>query len=545
MTRNAEDGRQALAGAGVRRREFVAGAGALAGLVLLPGCGADQSSAGGGTLVVAIDETLENLDPATNIEFAFGLRPVYETLLTLKDDTASETKPGLASSVEANRDKSVWTFRLQDGVLFHDGTRCDAKAVKETITRSVTLKGGIGYLWGLEDADKQITVVDPQTLRFDLGTPHPVYDLEVASQYGFWLPSPTAAKKHSAGPEDQGHKWLQSHPVGTGPYRLTANDPGQQVTYTKFGKYWRGWRGNHFDRVIVRTIPEHSTRRQLLERGEVQAIVPGTPEDTVKLREDPRFTVADGLTYQVQYFALGSYGPLADPRARLAMNHAWDRQGYISDIQRDTVMPTHGVFPDLLPTTDQTIENPEYDLQKAKQLFDAAGVREGTEFTVEIFTGYGVEATQLLQQSLSQIGLKLKIVEKSYSAFIADYFSDAPAEQRANMYFFSWWPNYGHPYDWSWVLYSKDAWGSAGANVGFYSNPEVDKLIASMYNAPFGPELEQKSHRLQRILSSEDPPWIPTAQIPDHFAFQKEIKGHVSSPVYILTLDLHALHRDA
>ncbi|MGH2658782.1 MAG: ABC transporter substrate-binding protein [Actinomycetota bacterium] len=540
----------------VTRRRFLAGAGlGLAG-VALSACtgGSNEPTTRGSTppglggrdprtLVVAVDAAIENLDPATNVEWAYGLQPVYDTLVKLDGTSTEATIPWLAESLESNADATVWTARLRQGVTFHDGTELDANAVKEAITRTATQKGGLGYVWAFDDPDGQMTVEDPLTLRFSFPYARPFFNVETSGQYGFWIPSPTAARQHSEGPADQGHEWLQANPVGTGPYTVTRNDPGQEIVFERFDGYWGGWSGDHFDRVITRTIPESSTRRQLLEQGEADITWAGTADDTIELGEDPRFVVTDAPTLVMEYVALGSYGPLADPRARQGLNHAFDRKGYLEGVMLGTLDEPHGVFPDLLATADTSIQAPAYDLQKAKQLLDAAGVTEGTELSYEYFTGFGDDVGELLQASLAEIGINLRLVERSFSAFVADYFSDAPPEQRSNMYFFSWWPNYNHPFDWAWVLYHSDAGGSAGGNAGLYSNKEADGLIDAMWNAPIDADLESTSSRVQEILTVEDPAWIPVAQEPTHLYVRNDVGGLILNPVYVLTLDMYQLHR--
>lgn len=538
------------------RRRFLASAGiGIAGVTLSACTRGRRTPSGTGTappplgdrdprtLIVAVDAAVENLDPATNVEWAYGLQPVYDTLVKLDGTSTSETIPWLAESLEPNDDATVWTCRLRDGVMFQDGTRCDARAVKDAATRIATQKGGLGYVWAFDDPDAQMRVEDPRTLLFEFPYARPFFNIETAGQYGFWIASPAAAAEHSQGPNDQGHEWLQANPVGTGPYLVAQNDPGQEIVFERFPDYWGGWSGEHFDQVITRTIPEPSTRRQLLEQGEADIIWPGTADDTVGFGEDPRFTVTDAQTLVMEFVALGDYGPLADPRARQGLNHAFDRQGYLEGVMRGTLDEPHGVFPDLLATADTSIQTPGYDLQKAKQLLDAAGVTEGTELTYEYFTGFGDDVGELLQASLAEIGIRLRLVERSFSAFVADFFSDAPPEQRPNMYFFSWWPNFNHPFDWAWVLYHTDAGGSAGGNASLYSNREADGLIDAMWNAPIDADLQSTSSRLQEILTLEDPAWIPVAQEPTHLYVRNDIEGLILNPVYVLTLDMYQLYR--
>ena len=487
MSRKAESQLQTSMRHAWSRRDLLIGGTAMAGAAALPWRLAeaqDLPSLNGRdpkTLVVAVDASVDNLDPATNIEWAYGLRPVYDTLVELKEGSTTEIQPRLAEEVTSNDDGTVWTFRLRKGVRFHDGTDCDAAAVKAAITRSIYLPVGIGFLWEIEDPESQIEVLDSHTLRFTFPDVRPLFGLEVAGQYGFWIASPTAAEANSKGEEDLGSEWLKANPVGTGPYKMESNEPGQQVVLAKNPDYWGGWETPHFERIITQTIPLAGTRRQLLEEGAVDLIWPGTPEDTEALGKDPRFVVTDAPTLTMQYVALGNYGPLADPRARQAINLAFDNEAFIRDVVRDTQDVPVGAFPMKLQTADTDTKTLGFDLGEARALLDAAGVAPGTELTYEYFTGFGNVAGELLQAWLAEIGITLKLVEKSFSGFIADYFSDAPAEERANMYFFSWWPGVDHPFSYAFQLFHSGGWGSLGGNAGYYKNEEAEGLIDAMY----------------------------------------------------------------
>ena len=190
----------------MQRRSFLRGASTLAATAALPVGRAMAQSAdlAGRDPKTLVDATVGNLDPATNVAWAYGLRPVYETLTQLDGSDTRTVAPSLATAWQSNPDGSSWTFALAAGATFHDGTPCDAAAVKAAVTRLMTRPTGQGSTWQITDPAVQITVVDAATIRFDLGTPRPFFDRQVSSQYGFWIASPTAAEGHSTGSDDMG-----------------------------------------------------------------------------------------------------------------------------------------------------------------------------------------------------------------------------------------------------------------------------------------------------------------------------------------------------
>jgi peptide/nickel transport system substrate-binding protein len=501
------------------------------------------------TLVVAVDAFNGDFDPASAYVLSEALiwRGVYETLVRLKGDSASEVEPLLADTWESNAAKSAWTFHLHPGIKFSDGTPLDAQAVKDNYVRTITLELGTSTILSpfLPDPAKNIVVVDPATIRFDLASPTPHFDLVLAAQYGTGIVSPKAFKDHSKGPKDQGHEWLQSNAVGTGPFVMQTFAPGDQVVLVQNPSYWRGWTGSHFNKVIIRSIPETSTRRQLLESGDVDIAYAGTPEDTAALRADSRFVVGDFKNLDMTYVILGEYGPLAKPEARQAMNYLFPYDDFLKSVQKDTLEAAHGVIPDLLMTHDDSIQPYQTDLPKAKALFTQAGVAPGTELTYEYYTGFGKEAGLVLQQQLELVGLKLKLIEKEYSAYNADLTTDRPVAQRANMYYWGWWPDYNAPSDYSWILFSSDAAPDKCAcyNSGYYKNSRVDQIINDGFGETDDAKLAASFREAQNVLANTDPAWIPVGQQLDETYFRSDIRGQVFNPLYILTWDYYALSR--
>jgi len=503
------------------------------------------------TLVVAVDAFNADFDPASAYLLSEALiwRGIYESLVRLKGDSATEVEPLLADTWDHNADASSWTFHLHPGVKFSDGTALDAAAVKANYVRTIGLELGTNLIIGsfIADAAKDIVVVDPQTITFKLSGPTPHFDVVMAAQYGTGIVSPKVFADHSTGDKDQGHEFLQSNAIGTGPYVMAAGalKPNDQVELVQNPNYWRGWSGTHFKKIIIRSIPEASTRRQLLESGDVDIAYAGSAEDTAAVRANPGFKVGDFKNLDMTYIILGAYGPLAKPEARQAMNYLFPYDDFLNGVMKGTLERAHGVFPDLLATHDQGVFEYTTNVDKAKSLLATAGVAPGTELTYEYYTGFGKEAGLVMQAQLEKAGLKLKLVEKDFSAVNSDLTTDRPVDQRANMYYWGWWPDYNAPSDYSWILFNTDAAPDACPcyNSGYYKNARVDDIINKGFTQTDDTALAKDFKEAQDILVQQDPAWIPVGQQLDDTYFRSDLAGQVFNPLYILTWDYYALSR--
>jgi peptide/nickel transport system substrate-binding protein len=501
------------------------------------------------TLVIAVDAFSGDFDPASSYLLAQGLlwRGTYDSLVRLKGNSASEVEAALATSWESNADKSAWTFHLRPDVKFTDGTPFDASAVKTAYTRTIKIALGTQLILGsfVTDPDKQIVVVDPMTVRFDLGRSVANFDLVLAAEWGTGIASPKVFTDHSTGSKDQGHEYLASHAVGTGPYKLTSIEPDNQVVLDQNPDYWGGWDGSHFKKVIIRQVPDGATRRQLIESGDVDIAIASTAEDTAAIAADARFYEPNQQNLAMDYVIMGDYGKLAKPEARQAMTYLWPYDDYIGTIAKGQAARPNSVLPDLLVNSVKDFA-PKTDLDKARTLFDTAGVAQGTTFSFEYYAGFGKEAAQVLQAQLEQVGMHLDIQEKAFGAFNSDLTTDRPVDQRADMYFWGWWPDYNDASDYTWILFNSDAAPDKCPcyNSGYYSNADVDKIINDGFTEADPTKLAASFKEAQRIMGQDvDPPIIPVGQPIDTTYYRIDIKGQVSNPLYIFTWDFYGLNR--
>ena len=499
------------------------------------------------TLVYAVDNFTPDFDPASYYvnSPAHLTRSMYEGLLSMKPGSVSETQPALATSYKSTADYTSWTFSIRQGVTFWDGTPLDAATIKAAYVRSIGLALGAGSVIGtfVSDPQKQIVVVDPATLRFDLGQPVSYFNLVVASIWGTGVTSPKVMN-HSTGSSDQGHQWLQSNAAGTGPYMLQSVEPGTQAVLVRNPNYWGGWKPNQFKKVIIQQIPDGSSRREALQTGAIDmAVNSENAQDTVAVLGDHRFDVAKTLAMWMQFVVLGQYGPLATPEARQAVNYLYPSKAYVSSIMKDTVAPAHGCFPRQMATADPNAYTFPTDIDKAKQLFAKAGVAPGTTFSYEYYTGYGNLLGAIMQVQFQKAGMVLKLVEKAFSAFNADQTTPRPIDQRPNMFFWSWYPDYNQPADYLWPIANSAGEPPTAYNSGYYNNPTVDKAINDGYFQPDATKLQQTFAQVQDIINRQDPLWVPVDQTYDNTYTRNDIGGLVPNPLTGGVEDLYPLHR--
>ena len=496
------------------------------------------------TLVVAMDAFTNDFDPASYfllsaIVPSFG---VYDSLMRMKGNSPIDTEPWLAEKITTNANKSVWTFSLRPGVKYSDGTPLTANTVKAAYDRTLTANLGAGSTLGhYITSAKQIVAKDPGTLVLDLGVPVPKFDLIAASQYGMGIVNPNVVAQQGK----NAHTYLATHSAGSGAYMVESVVPGSQITLVQNPHYWGGWSGSHFKKIIILQVPENSSRREGMESGDFDIAFPSTPQDTAALRSTPGIFVGNTEVLGMDYVILGQFGPLADPRARQAVNLLFPIDQYVSSVFKNTIATPVSMLPNKMLYTVAGSYTPKVDVSKAKSLLLQAGVKPGTQLTYEFYTGQGDQAGLLLQSQLALVNLDVKIVEKAYTAFVNDISSPLPVSKRPDMAYWFWWPEFNSPADFAFPILSNQAMPNNHLfNGGYYNNAAVNKAINDGFtDAGNDTLMKQLWGEAQTVMGSQDPPWLPLGQIIDTSYLRTDIKGYVANPVYVQSYDFYALSR--
>lgn len=268
-----------------------------AGALLLAGCGAGNqgggSAAPGDTLRVPFSFDMQVPDPDVFFQ-AEGLNvtmAAYEGLLRHTPNAESpDIEPWLAESYTESDDGLSYTFKLREGVTFHDGTPLDAEAVKFSFERRKAVNAGPAQsLFAFDSVD----VVDPLTVQINLTQPSSEFIPFLASAYGQKILSPTAVKEHETN-GDMAQGWLSTHSAGTGPYEISSFSSGG-YDLTAYDGYWGDKPG--FPKVHISIDPSFTSQVLQLENGNLDVLTHGVPTADLTRLQDKGFAITTEPTF--------------------------------------------------------------------------------------------------------------------------------------------------------------------------------------------------------------------------------------------------------
>jgi peptide/nickel transport system substrate-binding protein len=320
--------------------------------------------------------------------------------------------PGLAESWSVSKDGLVYEFVLRPGVKFHNGDPVTADDVKFSFER---YRGVASRL--LKERVPMVEVVDARHVRFRLKEPWPdfmTYYGSLATGAGWVVP-----KKYLEKVGDDGFK---KAPVGAGPYKFVAFNPGIELVLEANEQYWR--KTPSVKRLVLKAVPDEATRLAMLKRGEADVVYLLQAE----LAEDARRTA--GLTLRPTPIVSTHWlvfldqwdpkSPWADRRVRLAANHAIDRQAMNDAITLGFSRITWSIIPQ---SFDFFWQPPAYayDPALAKRLLAEAGYPNGFDagdFWCEPATATMSEATA---NFLGAVGIRTRLRPLERAAFFKSY----------------------------------------------------------------------------------------------------------------------------
>ncbi|PYN77553.1 MAG: hypothetical protein DMD96_23405 [Candidatus Rokuibacteriota bacterium] len=286
----------------------------------------------------------------------------------VKPMPAGISTPSLAESWSVSKDGLTYDFVLRKGAKFHNGDPVTAEDVKFTFER---YKGAAARV--LKDKVKEIQVAAPNRVRFVLKEPWPDF-------MAFYGTSATGAawivpKKYV---EKVGEEGFKKAPVGAGPFKFVSFNPGVELVLEAFPDYWR--KPPQVKRVVMRSIPDESTRAAAVKTGEVDIAYLFGGAVAEELRRSPGVKITAPLLYGIYWLDfLDQWDPKSpwhDRRVRQAASLAIDRAAINQAEMLGLGKATGGFVP---PEFDFAlrIDPPPLDPKRAKQLLAEAGYPNG------------------------------------------------------------------------------------------------------------------------------------------------------------------------
>jgi peptide/nickel transport system substrate-binding protein len=317
--------------------------------------------------------------------------------------------PSLAEAWSESDDGLMYEFKLRQGVTFHNGDPLTAEDVKFSMARY----SGVGATLFKEKL-KAIEIVDAHRVRLHLKEPWPdfmTYLGTPASGLAWIVP-----KKYLEQVGDDGFK---KHPIGAGPYKFVSQKQGIELVLEAHESYWR--KTPHVKTLIMRNIPDDSTRLAMLKTGEadIAYAMMGAMAEEVKRDAKLKLAHSEGQGVFFIYFneQADPKSPWHDLRVRQALNYAIDRQA-LSEQQTLGVSPPTGNIVARALEFALPVEAYPYNPQKAKQLLKEAGYPNGFD-AGEIASGppYHMLAEGVANY-LQAVGIRIKVRPMERAALI-------------------------------------------------------------------------------------------------------------------------------
>lgn len=417
-----------------------------AAIALLPVAALAQTS-------VTIGMQLEppNLDPTGGAAAAIDevvYANIFEGLTRYQAD--GSIAPALAQRWDISEDGTQYTFYLQQGVTFHDGTTLDAGDVKFSLDRARaedSTNAQKALFAGIEAVD----VIDDLTVKVTLSAPNGAFITNMA-----WGDAVILAPESA----DQ----AATKPVGTGPFRLDRWVQGDRIEIVAYPDYWG--EKPALESATFRFISDPTAAFAAVMGEEIDAFpVFPAPENLAQFEADPRFKVVVGSTEGETILATNNKSEkLMDVRVRKAIAHAINRQDIIDGAMFGFGTPIGTHFPPHNPDYVDLTAKSAYDPELSKQLLAEAGV-ENLTLTLKLPPpSYARRGGEIIAAQLREVGIETEISNLEWAQWLEQVFR-------------------GKDFDLTIVSHTEPADINIYARPDYYfqyDNPEFQKLIEDL-----------------------------------------------------------------
>ncbi|WP_003539706.1 ABC transporter substrate-binding protein [Desulfotomaculum nigrificans] len=444
-------------------------------------------------VIYGLAEPIKTLDPAeaSNSAEAKVLVNIFEGLVRYKANS-TEIEPALATDWEISPDGRSWVFHLRRGVVFHDGTKFNAQAVKFSVERQLhplkkdTMTYG-SFTFGMV---KSVEILDDYTVKFNLNAPYSPFLRNLAMPWAAPIVSPGAVTKY-------GEEFYR-HPVGTGPFYL-ADWRNDTPVLLANDHYWGGT-----PRIksvgFANLAPEDCAAA--IKSGKITLADINSQENlTAK-----NITVISQPGISLNYLGLfNNRPPFNNDKVRRAVCMAVDRQAIAEKLFANRRLAANSVLPPKVLGYSENLKPYSGGPQKARALLSNYGYPDGVDITLITYDCQrpynplgGKELAQIIKDQLAQAGIRVKI-----KAYAWHEFKTALRNQSGDAFLFGWVGDNLDPDNFLYTLLSSSQ--IKQTNLTHYKNSEVDRLISAAQKELNEKTRERLYFHAQQIILQDTP----------------------------------------
>lgn len=510
---------------------------ALSATMLFSGCGEEEEKekeAGakeGGTFNYCLVTDPVSLDPA-QLQESQGIevgKQIYDGLMD-NDPETMELVPAMAESYETNDDASVFTFKLKEGVLFHNGRECtandfvyswnrvcDPATASEVAYHMSPILGFDEFQAGEATELEGVKALDDYTLEVTLA--YPYADFVYHTAHPVFSPIPKEVV------EEVGNENFTENPVGTGPFMFKEWVHEQQIKVEKFADYYG--EPAFLDGVLFKIYMDEETAYQDFKAGTLDdAQIPQGQFETAAAEYGDRalFTPMLGIYYYG--FNMNTEPWKSSKELRQALNWGVDRQTLCDVVMEGQRDPATGIVPPGIPGYQANAMEYKYDTDKAKELLEVGGFPEGQglpQLTLGYNTGVGHDTiAQFIQGNLAEVGVNFNIEGYEWGTYL-----DLIQAEQITFFRLGWLTDYPIMDNFLYPLFYS---ANAGVdNMSQYNNPEVDALLDEARSTADEDERLELYREAERMIL-DDAPIIPLMFYKTSRVYGDNIGGYIRTP---------------
>jgi peptide/nickel transport system substrate-binding protein len=479
--------------------------------------------------------SVDNLNPLSAGGDYHWLNKIYNHLVTYNVEY-TEVVPDLAESWEVSDDSLTWTFKLREGVKWHDGGDFTADDVAFSIavcidpatggcskaSQLVSIAGAQEFIDGTAETISGIEVVDPTTIAITTIAPNAPFLDTLAETWILQEASVSQVPREELGKSD----YWSTVAIGTGPFKLTTHEPGQFTELARNEEYFRG--APVLERLIRREFKDPAAALLALENGEID-LAYVTADEVERLRQNPDLTVIAGPSQVDNFLSFNSVATpiFGDPKFRQAILYAIDRETIIETLYNGAATPVNCLYGNPKYIPESVAAKYPYDPEQAKALLAEIGFDGAAAGEIELSTYYNdplsLDVMTAIQDYLAEVGITVTPRQMDSPSWTKLYYDDlafgasfagganGPDPHRAFQYF-----------------HSTSTWPKGTNNLSF-ANADLDAALEAGASE-IDPAAREALYQQACEVMSETLPWIFLWQQERYVAVSNRIQNFVYTP---------------